>query len=335
MWPFVSKPVRNLRMLVRQLKSERDGIARIKIVDSISAVGKAKGRSIFLFAVAALKEAAKNSDRLVRLRAIQALTRFAATDGTIYSMLAPMIQDHDPEVRNEVITAVVNSHNYPAMLESLHYGGIEMNPDLAIQIAACFRSDNQRLHNLDLWMKGQKTTQGVPPPADKTREDLMYERLMLQETVSVCSKHFTKELRKSRSIYFIRSVIVHLLNLWTNHPWDASIETLSAEFVEGDQEAVSAVQELLNGGAPETILSKFGHAPKVQAPSCGTCKKELEVLRFAIRESASSSRPTIVYGGIVCTECKRIQCSDCKGNPQLSPCKWCEGKVAPAYSKYL
>ena len=324
--------------MVRKLSSEHEEAAKIKIVDFIREIGQTTaGKNEFIFrnATDALLKAAMHPDRVVRLRAIRSLGQLAASNDAICSKLASLVRDPDPEVRNEVIQAIASAHHYPSMLEALHYSEEERKHDLAIRIADCFYQDIRKQRNLDRWMKGEDSDRGARPPENQTREDWMFERYTLQETLKVYSSHFSTQIRRIRNLHLIRDVIVHLLNLWADHPWADSVEALAFDFMDGKPDAIAAFQELANGGSPDKILGRYGTISEVKAPHCATCRKELEMLRFAIRESETSRAPTTVFSGIVCKECKKIQCSDCKGHPNLSPCKWCGGEVAPAYSKYL
>jgi hypothetical protein len=43
----------------------------------------------------------------------------------------------------------------------------------------------------------------------------------------------------------------------------------------------------------------------------------------------------ILYEGIVCLSCGKVQCKLCKGNPMTAACKYCGSEVKPAYAHYL
>jgi hypothetical protein len=71
-------------------------------------------------------------------------------------------------------------------------------------------------------------------------------------------------------------------------------------------------------------------------PICASCKKSLERLDMSRGAITFGGTLPILYSGVICMKCRRIECTDCrKGRIIDAPCKWCGGEVKPAYANYL
>lgn len=70
-------------------------------------------------------------------------------------------------------------------------------------------------------------------------------------------------------------------------------------------------------------------------PTCDSCSQSLELIDLAAGRTAGFGTPPVLYGGVVCLACGRVECSRCKGPANRKPCRFCGGEVKPAYAKYL
>jgi hypothetical protein len=66
-------------------------------------------------------------------------------------------------------------------------------------------------------------------------------------------------------------------------------------------------------------------------PTCTRCKKVLEKTPMVEGEVIGGTLP-MLYKGLICTKCGKIECTNCKGAILQAPCSWCGGKVTPAGS---
>jgi hypothetical protein len=69
--------------------------------------------------------------------------------------------------------------------------------------------------------------------------------------------------------------------------------------------------------------------------SCSRCRKPLRPVDparegFVVYEGDHSSLP-ILYSGVICTRCGRIECTTCRLGGMSRPCYSCGGRVEPAY----
>ena len=71
-----------------------------------------------------------------------------------------------------------------------------------------------------------------------------------------------------------------------------------------------------------------------KTPTCTRCHTSLERLDISRGAMISVGLP-ILYSGVICSKCGRVECSNCKGEPFEKPCTWCGGDVSPAYEQLL
>jgi hypothetical protein len=55
---------------------------------------------------------------------------------------------------------------------------------------------------------------------------------------------------------------------------------------------------------------------------CSRCSNNLQI----VGEHVSLVR-MVVYGGVVCTKCEKVECDVCKGTTECNPCSWCGANV--------
>jgi hypothetical protein len=68
---------------------------------------------------------------------------------------------------------------------------------------------------------------------------------------------------------------------------------------------------------------------------CAGCQRTLTRLeKFTAMPAIGGTLPAL-YGGVICSRCGRVECSDCKGVPVDAPCSWCAGPVSPAFEHML
>ncbi len=103
-------------------------------------------------------------------------------------------------------------------------------------------------------------------------------------------------------------------------------DTALRQFTEGQKSAARgepAIQVRRETEGPSTVVS---------CHRCGTHLERLNMARGAV--TFGGSLP-VLYGGVVCEVCRKIECSACKGSPLEAPCGWCGGRVSPAYENLL
>lgn len=62
---------------------------------------------------------------------------------------------------------------------------------------------------------------------------------------------------------------------------------------------------------------------------CARCGKDLQI----IRDEKVMFWRMVVYGGVVCTKCQKVECIVCKGDQTTDiPCSWCGSKVNPVFN---
>ncbi len=74
---------------------------------------------------------------------------------------------------------------------------------------------------------------------------------------------------------------------------------------------------------------------KSSKPKCERCNKTLEIVDLFGRGALVVGYVPTLYNAVVCTECGKIECAYCKGQPFERPCSWCNGKVSPAYENLI
>ena len=84
---------------------------------------------------------------------------------------------------------------------------------------------------------------------------------------------------------------------------------------------------------PVTVTIRSGGTSS--APVCGTCHRVLESLDLGQGAQIVVGRAPVLYLGVVCSSCRMVQCSTCKGSPSDAPCSRCGSPVKPAYAHHL
>ena len=67
---------------------------------------------------------------------------------------------------------------------------------------------------------------------------------------------------------------------------------------------------------------------------CARCDKTLTPLDWT-RVAVTIGKLPVLYDGVVCSECGKLECVQCKGSSANAPCSWCSGPVSPAYEHLL
>jgi hypothetical protein len=70
-------------------------------------------------------------------------------------------------------------------------------------------------------------------------------------------------------------------------------------------------------------------------PTCYRCRKSLARIDLAQGAQTIAGQTPILYEGVVCIQCKKIECGSCKDSNTQAPCSSCGGEVKPAYDHYL
>lgn len=73
----------------------------------------------------------------------------------------------------------------------------------------------------------------------------------------------------------------------------------------------------------------------MKAVTCACCNRALE--RLDMNQGAFVIGGTLpaLYSGVVCNQCGKVECTQCKGTPINGPCLWCRGSVSPAYENLV
>jgi hypothetical protein len=91
------------------------------------------------------------------------------------------------------------------------------------------------------------------------------------------------------------------------------------------------IEILQSAKESSNVISEVGN--KVQCSRCGKSLVELNMSRGAL---PFGGRVPVLYNGIICSRCGKIECTDCRrGIPINAPCRWCGSEVYPAYDIYL
>lgn len=69
--------------------------------------------------------------------------------------------------------------------------------------------------------------------------------------------------------------------------------------------------------------------------TCARCNHSLERLDMSRGALVFGGTLPALYGGVVCNQCGKVECTNCKGAPMDGPCSWCRGSVSPAYENLL
>ncbi len=70
-------------------------------------------------------------------------------------------------------------------------------------------------------------------------------------------------------------------------------------------------------------------------PTCTRCGKVLEEAANMFPQAKVIGTIPILYKGVICTKCGKIECVNCKGASLQAPCSWCGGKVTPVTEDLL
>jgi len=73
----------------------------------------------------------------------------------------------------------------------------------------------------------------------------------------------------------------------------------------------------------------------MSSPTCMRCGTSLEELDMSRGTMTIGGPLPALYNGVICTSCRKIECSSCKGSPFDAPCSWCGNEVSPAYERML
>lgn len=122
---------------------------------------------------------------------------------------------------------------------------------------------------------------------------------------------------------------------------DTWVRTRAAEAL-GELGDVRAVGPLAAAGldafpAAREALEKLRGAAVgfATGPQCTRCRRSLKVLHMSRGAIQLGGTVPTLYDGVICTSCRRVECSACKGTPVDAPCSWCGSVVSPAYEHLL
>jgi hypothetical protein len=76
-------------------------------------------------------------------------------------------------------------------------------------------------------------------------------------------------------------------------------------------------------------LQRVERSVQMNKPTCTRCGKVLEKKPLFEGKVIGGTLP-MLYVGLICTKCGKIECKNCKGARLEAPCSWCGSKVTPA-----
>jgi len=68
---------------------------------------------------------------------------------------------------------------------------------------------------------------------------------------------------------------------------------------------------------------------------CSSCSQKLTSLNLSQGAIVTLGESKVLYSGVICKNCFKIECNSCKGLLNNAPCRWCGGEVAPAYDDFF
>jgi len=83
-------------------------------------------------------------------------------------------------------------------------------------------------------------------------------------------------------------------------------------------------------------VEQYSPTPDVQTKLpgyvCNRCNKALQAINMSRGGMTFGSSMPTLYDGVVCNNCKKVECIKCKGTPAEAACSWCGGAVSPAFN---
>jgi hypothetical protein len=70
-------------------------------------------------------------------------------------------------------------------------------------------------------------------------------------------------------------------------------------------------------------------------PDCDACGQTLPSIDLAAGTTKVFGQAPTLFEGLVCLACGKVECSRCLGGDNRARCRWCDGRVKPAYAHYL
>lgn len=337
---------KNLKRLTGSLR-DRDQVMRLKAIDGLYEVAcawKKQDTSSYRRACAAFVLALKDPDPVIRLRCVERLKSLASdTDFPEPGLLVLALKDPSADVRELSARACLESSNLPLMMEALKSPDPEVRNIVAAGIGDGIHYRLQRISEFDRWSRGLPSIHGKSAPDGDSHEDralYMRDKAMEQEMLRYISKAVVNYLKTSGLVSLGEEVFAKALRIYnTGSPLRPAIGRLVFALTTGDATAVDTSLQLLQGGDPEALLRAYMEGestPDSQvSPRCDSCNKELEALDLSgIPESLKSSSLAL-FKGVVCTVCRKVECTSCKQWRRDDSCKWCGRRTAMAHSRLL
>ena len=325
---------------------DADQVMRMKAIDGLYALACAwrKQDAIsYRQACAAFILSLRDPDQDVRLRSVERLKSLAADpEFPEPGLLLLALRDPGAPVRELAARACLDSHNLPLMMEALKSPDAEVRRIVASGIGDDIYSRLQRVDMYDRWSRGQPSVQGKTAPSDSVEDRALFirDKAMEQEMLRYIAKAVVTFLIRSGSIGLAEEVYVKALRLYGGSSRKrTALNHLLFDLMNEDPAAKDAALRILQGGDPAALLQPYiaDGEPTAHsvAPRCDLCNKELEALDLTGVPESILSPSVALYDAVVCTSCRKVECSACKSSRREDSCRWCGRRAVLAHSHLL
>jgi hypothetical protein len=106
-------------------------------------------------------------------------------------------------------------------------------------------------------------------------------------------------------------------------------ELLSAARKDRDEDIRKIAQEEAKSKKVSKVLEQYSDI------LCKRCGKPLKIFDMSRGAVVMGGEMLTLYDAVVCSGCRSLECTSCKGHTLDAPCSWCGGQVSPAYKHLL
>lgn len=325
---------------------DSDQLIRIKAIDGLYEVArtwKKQDPASYKSACGAFVLALKDPSVDVRLRCVERLKALAADpDFPEPGLLMLALRDPCAEVRELSARACLTSGNLPLIMQGLKSSDGEVRSILASGIGEDIHSRLQKIDMYDRWSQGLHSARGKPAPSSSPEDRALYlrDKAMEEQMLRYTSNAIVGFLKTAGTVTLADEVFAKALRIYrSSDPLHSALYDLLFALVNGDPVAVETALNLLHGGDPEKLLQPYMNHDSIHAgsvsPRCDTCNKELEALDLSGVAESLLTPSSRLFDGVVCTACRKVECSPCKSWRKDDSCKWCGRQTTFAHAHLL
>jgi hypothetical protein len=337
---------KNLKRITGSFRGA-DQAMRMKAIDGLYEVAcawKKQDLASYRRACSAFVLALKDPDADVRFRCVERLKALASdAEFPEPGLLLLALRDPSAQVRELGARACLESNNLPLMMEALKNPDTEVRRIVASGIGDDIYVRLQRIDAFNRWNRGLHSARGKAAPSGDSAEDralYLRDKAMDEQMLRYISKAVVTFLKASGLAGLAEEVFVKALRIYNPaNPRYAALSHLTFALVNNDSTAADAGLRLLQGDDPGTLLQPYMERESAPAaavsPRCDSCSKELEALDLSEIPESLKSPSLALYEGVVCTVCRKVQCSACKESRREDSCKWCGRRTTLALSHFL